>query len=270
MSKRFVTFLIILVCFIILSPLFVMVSTAFKFKTQIFSNELTWFFVPTLTNFQAVLEDGTNIRYLTNSLIIALVSTALTLVAGTLAAYAMVRYAFKGREGLSVMTLLLRMVPPAVLTIPVFTIWTYQYGLTNQLSGVILVYTAINLPFVMWIMQSFIQGVPLELEEAAEIDGASPLQVFYHAVLPVILPGLAAAAIFTFRIAWNEFILSLVLTNRITRTMPVKVSLFINEHNIEWGQIMAIGTLIAIPPLIFTFLAAKQIISGMTAGAVKE
>ncbi len=89
-------------------------------------------------------------------------------------------------------------------------------------------------------------------------------------MLPLIKPGLAAAAIFTFRIAWNEFILALVLlTNRFTRTMPVKVSLFINEHNIEWGQIMAIGALIAIPPLVFTFLASKQIITGLTAGAVK-
>jgi multiple sugar transport system permease protein len=260
---------IILVSFVILSPLFVMVSTSLKLKTQIFSNDFSFFFVPTLTNFQAVLEDGTNIRFLTNSLIIALASTALTLTFGTLAAYAIVRFQFMGRDTISVSTLLLRMVPPAVLTIPVFSIWTYQYGLTNTLSGVILVYTAINLPFVIWIMQSFIQNVPLELEEAAMIDGASPLQVFYHAVLPVIAPGLAAAAIFTFRIAWNEFILSLVLTNRFTRTMPVKVSLFINEHNIEWGQIMAIGTLIAIPPLIFTFLAAKQIITGLTAGAVK-
>ena len=126
-----------------------------------------------------------------------------------------------------------------------------------------------NLPFAIWILQSFIEQVPPQLEEAARMDGANPLQIFLLVVLPVIRPGLAAAAIFTFRIAWNEFILALVLTNRFTRTLLVKVSLFITEHNIEWGQIMAIGTLIAIPPLVVTFLASRQIITGLTAGAVK-
>ena len=128
---------------------------------------------------------------------------------------------------------------------------------------------AINLPFVIWILQSFIQQVPIQLEEAARVDGANPFQVFFLIVLPVIKPGLAAAAIFTFRIAWNEFILALVLTNRATRTTPVHISLFLTEHNIDWGQIMAMGMLIAIPPIIFTFVASKQIITGMTAGAVK-
>ena len=108
-----------------------------------------------------------------------------------------------------------------------------------------------------------------ELEEAAVIDGCNPYQVFFRVVLPLIRPGLAAAAIFTFRIAWNEFILSLVLTNRYTRTLPVATSLFLTDHGIQWGKNMAMGTLIALPPLIFTFIAARQIITGLTAGAVK-
>ena len=252
-----------------LGPLIVMVATSLKTRNQIFGDTASFFFMPTLANYHEVLGDPSNVRFLTNSLIVALVSTAITLAFGCMAAYAIVRFRFIGRDTASLSTLLLRMAPPAVLCVPVFTIWTYQFGLTNTLSGVILVYTAINLPFVIWILQSFIVQVPEELEEAAHIDGANPFQVFYMVVLPLIKPGLAAAAIFTFRIAWNEFILALVLTNRFTRTMPVKVSLFINEHNIEWGQIMAIGTLIAIPPLVFTFLASKQIITGLTAGAVK-
>ena len=252
-----------------LGPLLVMVTTSLKLKTQIFGDAGVLLFMPTLDNYRAVLEDGSNLRFLSNSLIVAVVSTALTLTFGCMAAYATVRFRFMGKDVASVGTLLMRMVPPAVLTVPVFTIWTYQYGLSNTLFGVILVYTAINLPFVIWILQSFIEGVPRSLEEAARMDGANPYQVFLLVVLPLIRPGLAAAAIFTFRIAWNEFILALVLTNRFTRTMPVKVSLFINEHNIEWGQIMAIGTLIALPPLVFTFLASKQIITGLTAGAVK-
>lgn len=252
-----------------LAPILVMIATSLKLKTQIFDGGAMLFFIPTLANYSEVLADAQNTRYLTNSLIVASVSTVLTLTFGCMAAYALVRFRFIGRDVVSTGTLLMRMVPPAVLTVPVFTIWTYQYNLTNTLSGVILVYTALSLPFVVWILQSFIAQVPRPLEEAARIDGANPYQVFFLVVLPLIKPGLAAAAIFTFRIAWNEFILALVLTNRFTRTMPVKVSLFINEHNIEWGQIMAIGTLIAIPPLVFTFLASRQIITGMTAGAVK-
>jgi len=260
---------VIVLALIALGPIFVMIGTSLKFKTQIFSDGFSFVFMPTLSNYAAVLEDGQNIRTLTNSLIVASISTILTLTFGCMAAYALVRFRFMGREVVSTTTLLLRMVPPAVLTVPVFMIWTYQYTLSNQLMGVVLVYTALNIPFVVWILQSFIAQVPRPLEEAARMDGANPYQVFFLIVLPLIKPGLAAAAIFTFRIAWNEFILALVLTNRFTRTMPVKVSLFINEHNIEWGQIMAVGTLIAIPPLVFTFLASRQIITGMTAGAVK-
>ncbi|MFY8114258.1 MAG: carbohydrate ABC transporter permease [Rhabdaerophilum sp.] len=252
-----------------LGPILVMVATSLKTKPDIFSGSFGLIFMPTLDNYRAVLGDSQNARYLTNSLIVATLSTGLTLIFGCMAAYAIVRFRFFGRDVVSGGTLLMRMVPPAVLTVPVFMIWTYEFGLSNSLPGVILVYTAINLPFVIWILQSFIAQVPPALEEAARIDGANDFQVFFLVVLPMIRPGLAAAAIFTFRIAWNEFILALVLTNRFTRTMPVKVSLFINEHNIEWGQIMAIGTLIALPPLVFTFLASRQIITGMTAGAVK-
>ncbi len=261
--------LLIALSLICLGPIILMLVTSLQLKTQIFDDKTTFLFVPTLVNYSAVFNESRLPQYLANSLIIGLVSTVVTLTVGCMAAYALVRFRFMGRDTVSVTTLLLRMVPPAVLTVPVFMLWTYDFNLENTLTGVVLVYVALNLPFVVWILQSFIEQVPPQLEEAARMDGANPLQTFFLVVLPVIRPGLAAAAIFTFRIAWNEFILSLVLTNRFTRTMPVMVSLYITEHNIEWGQIMAIGTLIAIPPLIFTFVASKQIITGLTAGAVK-
>ena len=133
----------------------------------------------------------------------------------------------------------------------------------------ILVYVALNLPFAIWVLYAFIEQVPTELEEAAAIDGCGPFRMFLSIILPLIRPGLAAAGIFTFRMAWNELILSLVLTNRFTRTLPVAASLYITDVGVEWGKIMAIGTLIALPPLVFTFIAAKQILTGLTAGAVK-
>jgi len=265
------TFYAILICLSLMSlgPILMMLLTSLKLKIDIFNDVSTFFFVPTLKNYHSVLNDPSLMRYLWNSLYVGLISTGLTLVMGCMAAYAIVRFRFMGRDVVSLTTLLMRMIPPAVLTVPVFAIWTFQYNLSNNLHGLILVYVAINLPFVIWILQSFIQQVPIQLEEAARVDGANPLQVFFLIVLPVIKPGLAAAAIFTFRIAWNEFILALVLTNRATRTTPVNISLFLTEHNIDWGQIMAMGMLIAIPPIIFTFVASKQIITGMTAGAVK-
>jgi len=259
---------LILLSAICLFPIAVMILTSFKVQAQIFAKPPVWFFVPTLSNYQAVLDEARFDRYLTNSLIVGFVSTALTLLIGAMAAYALSRFRFMGRATLSLGTLLLRTIPPAVLTVPVFVIWS-DWGLTNSLSGVILVYVALNLPFAIWILYAFIDQIPQELEEAAAIDGCGPFKVFFRIILPLIKPGLAAAGIFTFRIAWNELILSLVLTNRFTRTLPVAASLYITDVGVEWGKMMAIGTLIALPPLIFTFVAAKQILTGLTAGALK-
>ena len=261
--------LVLLLAAMALAPIVMMLLTSLKLKVDIFDDSASFFFVPTISNYASVIGDPSLMRYLSNSLYVALVSTALALGIGCMAAYAIARFRFIGRDVASATTMMMRMAPPAVLTVPVFAIWTFQYNLSNSLNGLILVYVAINLPFVIWILQSFIVQIPVQLEEAARMDGANPWQVFFLVVLPLIKPGLAAAAIFTFRIAWNEFILALILTNRSTRTIPVNISLFMTEHNIDWGQIMAIGMLIAIPPIIFTFIASRQIITGMTAGAVK-
>ncbi|MEP4815377.1 MAG: carbohydrate ABC transporter permease, partial [Hyphomicrobiales bacterium] len=208
-------------------------------------------------------------RALVNSLTIAIISTALTLIIGCMAAYAIVRFRFMGRDTVSLTTLVMRMVPPAVLLVPVFGIWTFQFQLDGTKIGIILVYVAMNLPFVIWILQSFIVQVPIQLEEAARMDGAGPFQVFFLVVLPIIKPGLAAASIFTFRIAWNEFLLANALADRNSRTVPVTIVNSLTEYDIDWGVIMATGMLLAVPPIIFTFVASRQIITGMTAGAVK-
>jgi len=165
-------------------------------------------------------------------------------------------------------TLLLRMIAPVVLVIPIYILWS-NFGLVNTRMGLSLTYVALNLSFNIWVLRTFIAEIPIELEEAALIDGCSEVTIFFRIILPLIAPGLAVASIFTFRIAWNEFILSLVLTNRYTRTLPVAVSLYLTDHGIEWGQITAIATIIAIPAFIFTFTAAKSLIMGLTAGAVK-
>ncbi len=251
-----------------LAPILVIFATSLRTQVQIFSEPLNFLFTPTLANYRAVLQEDRLEVYLGNSLFVGVISTVVTLVLGCMAAYGLARFRFAGRTTIAYTSLLLRTVPLAVLAIPVFVIWN-QWGMVNSLWGLILLYVAVNLPFTIWLLYGFVLQVPLELEEAAAIDGCGPLRVFISVFLPLMAPGLAAASIFTFRIAWNEFILALVLTDRHTRTLPVAASLFITDMGVDWGKVMAMGSLIAIPPLIFTFVAARQIIGGLTAGAVK-
>ena len=269
-------------------PIVLMLLTSLRLKVDIFSDTASLLFMPTLRNYETVLcnvlwYEPAHVDYcnptfgraLGNSLVISTISTAITLVIGCMAAYAIVRFRFMGRDTVSLTTLLMRMVPPAVLLVPVFGIWTFDFCfgenrcLAGTSAGIVLIYVAMNLPFVVWILQSFIQQVPIALEEAARIDGANPFQVFFLVVLPIIKPGLAAAAIFTYRISWNEFLLANALADRSTRTVPVTIVNSLTEHDIDWGVIMATGMLLAVPPIIFTFVASRQIITGMTAGAVK-
>lgn len=283
-DKQNPAFYALIVALVVMSigPILMMLMTSMKLNVDIMSDTAGLFFMPTLRNYETALCDmlwyapahvdycdPTFGRALVNSLTIAIISTALTLIIGCMAAYAIVRFRFMGRDTVSLTTLVMRMVPPAVLLVPVFGIWTFQFQLDGTKVGIILVYVAMNLPFVIWILQSFIVQVPIQLEEAARMDGAGPFQVFFLVVLPIIKPGLAAAAIFTFRIAWNEFLLANALADRNSRTVPVTIVNSLTEYDIDWGVIMATGMLLAIPPIIFTFVASRQIITGMTAGAVK-
>ncbi|WP_257891143.1 carbohydrate ABC transporter permease [Gymnodinialimonas phycosphaerae] len=228
--------LIGILIFMSIGPVILLLVNSFKLDVDITSGAGGLLFMPTIRNYENALCDilwyePDHLRFCTirfggafiNSLIIALVSTALTLVFGYMAAYALVRFKFMGRDSLSLTTLAVRMIPPAVLLVPVFGLWNNSFCLDNDYglgawirdmvggrgdvclagthSGIILVYVAMNLPFVIWILQSFIVQVPRSLEEAARVDGAGPFLVFFLVVLPLIKPGLAAVSIFTFRIA---------------------------------------------------------------------
>jgi len=260
--------IIAILAFVYMVPVIVLILTSFKTQVQIMSTMPTWIFMPTLMNYNRVLLEQGFLRYMTNSLIVGLASTLFTLVVGGCASYALVRFNFFGKGAISLGTLLLRMIPPAVLVVPIYVLWTF-FGLADTLLGLTLIYVGLNLPFTIWVLISFIADIPLELEEAAVVDGCGPWKIFFRIILPLIKPGLAAAAIFTFRISWNEFILALVLTNRLTRTLPVATTIYLTDTGVEWGNITAMGTLVALPAIIFTFLAAKQLISGLTAGAIK-
>ncbi len=294
--------LIAVLIFMSVGPVLLLLGNSLKLDVDITSGTGGLLFMPTIRNYETALcdvlwyrpESGfCQIRFggaFINSIIIALVSTVLTLVFGCMAAYALVRFRFMGRDSLSLSTLAVRMIPPAVLLVPVFGLWNNTFCLDNDhglgmwirdifggrgdvclagtRSGIILVYVAMNLPFVIWILQSFIVQVPWSLEEAARVDGAGPFQTFFIVVLPLIKPGLAAASIFTFRIAWNEYLLASVLADRNTMTVPILIVNNASEFD-GLGTIFATGMLLAIPPILFTLFASRQIITGMTAGAVK-
>ena len=247
-------------------PILVMLSTSLKTQSQVFSGDFSFFMVPTFENYRNVLE-GRFLGYLGNSIVVSVIATVLTLVFGTMCAYSISRFRFSGRSPIAMGTLLVRTIPPAVLAIPVYFILTPLH--LDGLAGLTITYIALNLPFTIWLLYGFIEQVPTELEEAATVDGCGPYRLFFTLILPLLKPGLAAAAIFTFRIAWNELVLASILTNRTSRTLPYGVYLFITDVGIDWGQLMAAGMLVALPPLIFTFVAAQQIITGLTAGAVK-
>ena len=260
---------LVLLAAICLLPIWVMISTSLKNEVLIFEGRPIWFFFfPTLDNYEYILTRGKFDRYLTNSVIVGAASTFFTLFFGGFCAYALARSEFRGRRIVANSTLLLRMVPPAVLAVPAFAM-AAALGTKNDLAILTFFYTALNLPFAIWLLFGFYKQIPVELEEAAIVDGATPLQVFFRVLMPLMKSGYAVAGIFAFRIAWNEFILALLLTGRNTRTLPVGAAGFITDTGVEWGRIMAMGTLIVIPPLLFTFFAARQIITGMTAGAVK-
>jgi multiple sugar transport system permease protein len=250
-------------------PILVMCITSFKTKSDILNNNSFFIFAPTISNYVTIFNDNNRIIYLLNSLYVGVISTIITLFIGAMAAYGLVKWNFHGRYMFAILTLLVRMVPPAIMTVPIFLIWTFQFQINNSLNGLIIVYIAINLPFVIWILQSFIVNIPSQLNDAARIDGANEWQIFIKIILPILKPGLAASAIFVFRIVWNEFILALILTNYETRTMPINLSLLNGSHNTHWGEIMALGIMIAIPSIILTLIASRQIIHGMTAGSVK-
>lgn len=252
-----------------LAPIWVMIATSFKNAVLVQESTPLWFFfVPTLDNYEFILTRGKFGTYLGNSVIVAVASTFMTLLLGGFCAYALARTDFRGRVLMANSTLMVRMVPPAVLAVPAFA-FVMVSGVDSDLAVLTFFYTALNLPFAIWLLFGFYKQIPVELEEAAIVDGATSLQVFFRVLLPLMKSGYAVAAIFTFRIAWNEFILALLLTGRNTRTLPVGAAGFITDTGVEWGRIMAMGTLIVIPPLFFTFFAARQIIAGMTAGAVK-
>ncbi|HAV63088.1 MAG TPA: carbohydrate ABC transporter permease [Verrucomicrobiales bacterium] len=224
-------------------------------------------FTPTLDHYRALWSGGFGKSFL-NSLVTSTLSTALALVIGTPAAYALSRWRFRARHQIALWILATRMAPPIAFTIPFFLAYS-RLGLLDTVFGLVLIYLTFNLALVIWMMQTYFDGVPRALEEAAWIDGASLWQTFTTIVLPMSGPGLAATAILCFILSWNDFFFALILTRTEAITAPVAVVNFMNYEGWEWGKIAAGGTMVMLPVLVFSIAVRKFLVSGLTAGAVK-
>ncbi len=261
-------FFLIVIITICVFPFYWMVTTSLK--TQIVALEAppVWLFEPTLKNYQeALFEDGV-LRTLINSLLVAVSTTLLALMLGVPAAFALARFEFLGKKDLWFWFITNRMVSPIVLALPFFLI-ARNLGILDKHITLILIYLTFNLPIVIWIVTDQFRGIPYDLDEAARLEGASQFTIMRKICLPLAMPGVAVSAIFSFIFSWNELMFGLILTRTEAKTAPAMAVSFMEGYNLPYGKIMATSTLIVIPVLIFALIASKQLVRGLTMGAVK-
>ncbi len=291
-----------------LSPIYWIASTAFKPRAVATSVPPTVVFQPEVTPFvklftkrvqlrerptpevyeaapwweQAVLDTGERIlrvgddvqlsqypNRFANSLIVSIISTILAVSMGTITAYGFSRFKIKGEGDLLFFILSTRMLPPVVVAIPMFLMYR-QFGLTDTHLGLIILYTAFNLSFAVWLMKGFIDEIPKEYEEAALIDGYTRMQAFFKIVLPEAATGIAATAVFCFITAWNEYAFALIMTNRRAQTAPPFIPSQMGSGLPEWTVIAAGTVLFLLPVAVFTFLLRNHLLRGVTFGAIRK
>ncbi|HET6920225.1 MAG TPA: carbohydrate ABC transporter permease [Jiangellaceae bacterium] len=252
-------------------PVYWMVNSAFLPGNRIRSTKPTFFPVPgTLDNFQRVFENGGFLSALRISLTVTLLTVAVTLIVAFLAALAISRFRFRSRKAFIVTILFVQMIPAEGLFISQFKMLD-GWNLLNSIVGLGLLYVAAVVPFTIWLLRGFVDGLPIELEEAAMVDGCSRTQAFVRVTFPLLAPGLVASGIFAFMLAWNEFTLALiVMTRPENQTLPVWLKTFTEANRAtDWGGIMAGSTLLAIPVVIFFLFIQHRMTAGLVSGAVK-
>ena len=250
-------------------PLFVfawMIMTGLKTGIQNISYPPEFLFTPTMENFRAVFQQYNFFLYLMNSLIIATLATAISLVLGLPAAYSIAKYR---QNKIGLIILVARMTPFVSYLLPWYIIFRYL-KLIDTYTALTVTHLIITMPMVIWLMVSFFESIPTELEDAAMIDGCSRWQSFMRIVLPLVRNGIATSAIMSFIFSWNQFLFSLILSGPKTKTVPVAVYNFISYGKIDWAGIGAAATLIVLPVSIFAFFVRKSIVQGLTMGALKD
>ena len=260
-----VLLLIIVFC---VFPFYWMIATSLKNQQDILSSTPKFLFSPTLENYQRAVSKFDVALSLENSLIVAVTTTLLSLLLGTPAAYAIARFEFKGKKDLWFWFITNRMLSPIVLALPFFILARNLKLLDSQVV-LILIYLTFNVPIVIWICADQFRNIPKELDEAATLEGYNSFSIFWRIGLPLVAPGIAVSAIFSFIFSWNELLYALVLTRKYAQTAPVVATSFMSGYELPWGQIMATGTMIALPVIIFSIIVSRQLVRGLTMGAIK-
>ncbi|QOZ44666.1 carbohydrate ABC transporter permease [Bradyrhizobium sp. CCBAU 53340] len=256
-----------IVTLLFLFPVYWLFMISFKTPDEIYHVPPLW--IPgeiQFSNYYVLFRDG-DVLAILNSLIVAGVSSGIAIVLGTLCAYSLARFG-TGGENLAMWIISQRMIPPIAVVFPIFLIYVY-FGLVDGYFGLILLYTAFNLPYVIWMMRGYIVDVPLELEESALVDGLNRWEVIWKVVFPMVRPGLMATSVFTFVFAWNDFLFALVLTRTEVITFPVMLTHYFGGQSNFWAKIAAMSVLGTLPIFIAVSVMQRYLVRGISLGAVK-
>ncbi len=259
---------LIVVMLIGLIPFLIVVVTSLKKPSMAIQMPPQWLFLPTFKNYAKLLTNINFVKSIINSIIISGSATTLATMVGVLAGYAFSRFRFHGSGVVSYFILFLRAVPPISFVIPYFVIWR-SFGLQDTYIAMILMYSTISLPLMVWMMRSFFQDIPVELEEAAIIDGCSRWRALWLILIPAVSPGIFASATLSFITTWNEFMYALYITGRHTRTLPVEIYNSLGYYNLDWARFSTSAVIAIIPAIVFILFTQKYIVRGLTMGAVK-
>ena len=259
--------LIFVTAVVILAPIYWMVVAAFKPYAEVFQPRL--FFTPTLNNFVAIMQPPYNIHLkLLNSIVVALTTVVIAIPVATMAAYSFSRFRIRGEKTIFMAIIATQFVPLVILLLPFFILFR-DLGMLDTRTGLILVNLSFVIPYAVWMIKGFIDAIPLDTEAAAMVDGSTRLQVILNIVIPMAAPGLITAGIFCFIVAWDEFLLALIVTSREALTLPIGLSLFNTEQGDLWQLISATGILIMLPMFALGFVIQKHFVQGSTSGAVR-
>jgi N,N'-diacetylchitobiose transport system permease protein len=260
----------VLVTAVMAFPVYWMVATAFKPSGDILSYHVQLFPWPiTFQHFTDAVSKPHFLTYMRNSLVVALGTVLLATAVAVLAALAVARLSWHGRKAYVLLVLIVQTAPFEALMIPIFIIYR-DLGLLNRLPALVITYFVFALPFTIWTLRGFVAAIPVELEEAAMVDGCSRVGAYLRVVFPLLWPGLVATGIFAFIAAWNEFLFALIIMQDDTKyTLPIWLSTFRTAFGTDWGGTMAASTLFTLPVLVFFLVVQRKLVSGLSAGAVK-
>ncbi|MCD7034049.1 carbohydrate ABC transporter permease [Metabacillus sp. GX 13764] len=264
--------LLVVFVFLVMFPFLWILLASIKPATELFGDKAFTPFTdnPTLKNYISVFFNYPFSRYLWNSFVVAFITTIYTVFVASFAAYAIARLQFWGKTFILGLVLSVTMFPQIAIISPIYIIMK-NLGLTNSYLGLIIPDTTIALPLAIWILVTFFRKIPFDLEEAAKIDGASLMQTYWKVILPLATPGIFTTAILVFIAAWNEFLFALTINTETNyKTVPVGIALFQGQYTIPWGEISAATVVVTVPLVILVLIFQRRIVSGLTAGSVKE